>query len=170
MIRRYRPLTLLALVIGLGACASRPPAPVAESTDPAAIALARAVDEVQRSWNQLAMLERARDPSLGGRLDDLDVKRYPELGRKVYFPWDADLRSAVEAIGGFLEYEVVAVGRPPVNPIVVHSPGHVPMPIGDILRDLSAQAGRRATVVLKPNWKRIEVVYTPEGELIGGRP
>lgn len=144
----------LSLPLILGACTSTPPAaPEHDGTD---ASLSEASYYVSRSISSLSETAQAARP-----LPPLDPPPNPAsygMGGLTSVDWSGPVEPLIRQIAKVTNYRVRVLGRPPAIPVLV-SVYDKNMMVADILRDVGFQCGRRATVVVYPESRVIELRY-----------
>lgn len=84
----------------------------------------------------------------------------PGLAKKVNFEWYGELDAGLQAVAKLGHYEYAVQGRNPAIPIVVKT--RFNKPLIEHIRDMSAQAGKQANIVIIPDQKRIELTYADQ--------
>jgi len=118
--------------------------------------LAEASYSVSRSLVDLAETAQAAHP-----LPDLPPPPSPDsygMGGTTSVDWSGPIEPLVRQIGRAADYRVRVLGTAPGIPVLVtvYQKNAV---LGDILRDIGYQCGRRATVVVFPESRVIELRY-----------
>jgi defect in organelle trafficking protein DotD len=151
-IRFFLTMSLLALL--LSACVSAPPQrPKLDDTD---TSLAQASYSVSRSLSSLSETAQAAHP-----LPDLAPPPSPEsygMGGLTSVDWSGPVEPLIKQLAGAANYRVRVLGTPPGIPVLV-SVYDKNMMLADILRDVGYQCGRRASVVVYPESRVVELRY-----------
>lgn len=149
----------LGLIAGLSlllcACAT-PPAPEGYNVNKTQASLAEASYTVSRDISDLAETAEAAHP-----LPDLAPPPAPAsygMGGQTTIDWSGPVEPLVNQIARASDYRVRVLGTPPAIPVLVTIYSKNQM-LGDILRDVGYQCGRRASVVVFPNSRVIELRY-----------
>lgn len=146
-------LILATLLLTLCACSSAPPEQHLSSTD---ASLAEASYSVSRSISSLSEVAQAAHP-----LPKLDPPPNPAsygMGGLTSVDWSGPVEPLVRQIAKVTGYRVRVLGTEPAIPVLV-TVYDKNMMIADILRDVGYQCGRRATVVVFPDSRVIEIRY-----------
>ncbi len=149
--------TLQALLIIssliIGGCASPPPT---TPTDNATTSLAEASYSVSRSIVSLSETAQAAHP-----MPDLEPPPIPAsygMGGLTSVDWSGPVEPLVRQIARSANYRVCVLGVPPAIPVLVTIYDKNRM-LADVLRDVGYQCGRRATIVVYPESRVIELRY-----------
>lgn len=146
-------LCLGAMVCLLNACSSPPPEAHLDNAD---ASLAEASYAVSRSISSLSETAQAAHP-----LPKLDPPPNPAsygMGGLTSVDWSGPVEPLIRQIAKVTDYRVRVLGTPPAIPVLV-TVYDKNMMIADILRDVGYQCGRRATVVIFPESRVIELRY-----------
>lgn len=128
-----------------------PPAP-----DPAQAKLAEAASSVSRSLVSLAEIEQASLPP-PKNYSPPDPATYG-MANLVSIDWGGPVEPLVAQIAASSGYKIRVLGNPPAVPVMVFlSVKNVPL--GNVLRDIGFQVNTKATVVVFPRNKVIELRY-----------
>lgn len=144
---------LAALTLLLSACVS-PPAEI--HTDNTGASLAEASYAVSRSISSLSETAQAAHPL--PRLDPPPNPASYGMGILTSVDWSGPVEPLVRQIAKATNYRVRVLGTAPGIPVLV-SVYDKNMMISDILRDVGYQCGRRATIVVFPESRVIELRY-----------
>jgi defect-in-organelle-trafficking protein DotD len=147
-------LAFIMLSLALAGCVAEPPPPnPMDSTDHS---LAEASYSVSRSIVSLSETAQAAHP-----LPKLDPPPNPEsygMAGLTSVDWSGPVEPLIRQIAKATGYRVRTLGTPPGIPVLV-SVYDKNMMIADILRDVGYQAGRRASIVVYPDSRVIEIRY-----------
>jgi defect-in-organelle-trafficking protein DotD len=147
-------IIFVCILLVLSACTSTPPARNSlESTD---ASLSEASYAVSRSISSLSETAQAARP-----LPPLDPPPNPAsygMAGLTSVDWSGPVEPLVRQIAKVTNYRVRVLGRSPAIPVLV-SVYDKNMMVADILRDVGFQCGRRATVVVFPESRVIELRY-----------
>ncbi|MBA3661641.1 MAG: type IVB secretion system lipoprotein DotD [Gammaproteobacteria bacterium] len=150
---RWGLLTFLSLT--LLACAAPKPPPGYEVTRSQA-SLAEASYSISRSMVDLAEVAQAAHP-----LPELAPPPAPltyGMAGLTTIDWSGPIEPLVRQIARASDYRVRVLGTPPAIPVIVTVYQKNVM-LGDVLRDVGYQGGRRAAVVVFPDSRVIELRY-----------
>jgi defect-in-organelle-trafficking protein DotD len=144
----------LFLTLALSACTSTPPARA--SMDGTDSSLSEASYAVSRSIASLSETAQAARP-----LPNLSPPPNPAsygMAGLTSVDWSGPVEPLIQQIANVTGYRMRALGRPPAIPVLVSVYDKNTM-VADILRDVGFQCGRRATVVVFPESRVIELRY-----------
>lgn len=144
-------LTLSSLI--LVGCAQPPPSTPPENTS---TSLAEASYSVSRSIVSLSETAQAAHP-----MPDLEPPPNPAsygMGGLTSVDWSGPVEPLIQQIARSANYRVSVLGVPPAIPVLVTIYDKNRM-LADVLRDVGYQCGRRATVVVYPESRTIELRY-----------
>lgn len=143
------------LSIFLCACVA-PTKPFVISVDKHQSSLAEASYAVSRSMVDLAVTAQAAHPvpNLGPPISPASYG----MGALATLDWSGPVEPLIRDVARAVNYRVRVLGTPPAIPIIVTIYVKNAM-LGDILRDIGYQCGRRATVVVYPEARCIELRY-----------
>ncbi len=147
----------LAALFTLTVCAcATPPAPQPTYLGKTQNTLAEASYSVSRSIVDLAESEQAAHP-------DAAVEPPPSpasygMGGLSTIDWSGPIEPLLRQIANASNYRVVTLGTQPAIPVLVTINARNAM-LGDILRDVGYQCGKRATVLVFPGSRVIELRY-----------
>jgi defect-in-organelle-trafficking protein DotD len=151
----YRIGLVILLSLVLYACASPKP-PQGYDISKSQSSLAEASYSVSRSIVDLAETAQAAHP-----LPDLapppSAATYG-MGGVTTVDWSGPVEPLVKQMARASNYRVRVLGTPPAIPVIVTIYTKNAM-LGDILRDIGYQCGRRASVVVYPESRVIELRY-----------
>lgn len=151
----YRISLIILLSLILGACASpRPPQGYDISKSQAS--LAEASYAVSRSLVDLAETAQAAHP-LPNLAPAPSPATYGMAGVSTV-DWSGPVEPLVRQMARAANYRVRVLGTPPAIPVIVTIYTKNAM-LGDILRDIGYQCGRRAALVVYPESRVIELRY-----------
>ncbi len=134
-------------------CATPPPH---KTYDGASASLAEASYSVSRSLVNLSEIAQAGHP-----VPDLSSSSSPPIygmTALTSIDWSGPVEPLVRQIARASNYRVRVLGRPPAIPVLVSIYDKNRM-ISDVLRDVGFQCGRRATLVVYPDERVIELRY-----------
>jgi defect-in-organelle-trafficking protein DotD len=147
---------LIAVFLSLSACASEPPA--VTLVNPSEAALADASYSVSRSISSLSEVAQASRP-----IPQLDPPADPHtygMGGLTSVDWSGPAEQLVQQLAKTSGYQFRSLGAAPAIPLLV-SVYAKNMVLADILRDVGYQCGRRASVIVYPDSRVIELRYAP---------
>lgn len=139
----------------LAGCATPPPH---KTFDAASASLAEASYSVSRSLVNLSEIAQAGHP-----IPDLSTgTNVPIHGMTALtsVDWSGPVEPLVKQIAKASNFRVRILGRPPAIPILVSIYDKNRM-ISDVLRDVGFQCGRRASIIVYPEERVIELRYAP---------
>lgn len=151
MIRKHH--IALILLFMLCSCANPPPVIHLDNAD---TSLAEASYSVSRSLSSLSETAQAAHP-----LPNLEPPPNPAsygMAGLVSVDWSGPVEPLVRQIAKMTGYRVCVLGTVPAIPIIV-TVYDKNMMIADILRDVGYQCGRRASVIVYPGSRVIEIRY-----------
>jgi defect-in-organelle-trafficking protein DotD len=146
-------VTIISSFLVLCACSSTPPPPAPTSTD---VALAEASYAVSRSISSLSEVAQAARP-----LPAIDPPPNPAsygMNGLTSVDWSGPVEQLVKQLADVSNYRLRILGAKPAIPVLV-TVYTKNMMVADILRDVGYQCGRRATVVIFPDSKVVELRY-----------
>lgn len=153
LLSKIKNIVLIILTLFLSACASPPPEPQFNNSD---LSLAEASYSVSRSLSSLSETAQAAHP-----LPKLDPPPSPAsygMGGLTSVDWSGPVEPLVRQIAKLTGYRVRVLGTVPAIPIIV-TVYDKNMMIADILRDVGYQCGRRASIIVFPESRVIEIRY-----------
>jgi defect in organelle trafficking protein DotD len=146
--------SLILLAMGLTACA--PPQPPQTRLDAASASLSEASYSVSRSIVNLSEVAQASHP-----MPDLGPAPNPMsygMAGLTSVDWSGPVEPLVKQLAKAANYRVRVLGRAPAIPVLVTIYDKNRM-LADIFRDVGYQAGRRASVVIYPEERVVELRY-----------
>jgi defect in organelle trafficking protein DotD len=146
----FSPLFLMA------SCATPPPTSTPYDLKRAQISLAEASYSVSRSMVDLAETAQAAHP-----LPEIPASPDPAtygMGGITSIDWSGPIEPLVRQIAKAADYRLRVLGTSPGIPVIV-TVYKKNIELGDILRDIGYQCGRRASVVVFPENRIIELRY-----------
>ncbi len=129
---------------------------VADDNDPAAIQLAEAASSVSESLANLSAIERATTP-----LTMYKVLPNPDaygMSGAVSVDWSGPVAPLVQKIATISGYQFRALGVPPAIPVIVTISAK-DTPLAYVLRDADFQCGKKASILVYPGTRVIELRY-----------
>jgi defect in organelle trafficking protein DotD len=151
----YRIGLVSLLVLTLYACATPQP-PKGYRLSQTDVALAEASYSVSRSVADLAETAQAADP-----LPPLTPPPSPAtygMAGLTTADWSGPVEPLLQQIAHAANYRLRVLGRPPAIPVLVTVYSRSTM-LGDLLRDVGYQCGERASVIIFPGSRVIELRY-----------
>ncbi|OGT65592.1 MAG: hypothetical protein A3J38_04205 [Gammaproteobacteria bacterium RIFCSPHIGHO2_12_FULL_45_9] len=153
MYRNIIAISLLTLIMCACSTPTKPPEhPLAKPE----ASLAEASYAVSRSIVSLAETAQAAHP-----LPDLAPPPSPAtygMDQTTTIDWSGPVEPLVRQVSRAANYRTQVLGTPPAIPVLVTMYAKNQM-IGDVLRDIGYQCGRRATVVVYPGSRVVELRY-----------
>lgn len=149
----FKKCTIIIFSLALCACATPPPR---EAPDNSSSSLAEASYAVSRSIVSLSETAQAAHP-----LPNLDPGPSPAsygMAGLTSVDWSGPVEPLVRQLAKAANYRVRVLGRSPAIPVLV-SVYDKNMMLADIIRDVGYQCGRRATIVVYPDSRIIELRY-----------
>lgn len=150
-----RPWLAALLSLGLYACANPPP-PNPNYLNKTESSLAEASFSVSRSIVDLAETEEAANP--GPRYEEPPAPASYGMGGLTTIDWSGPIEPLLRQIANASSYRLRVLGPAPSIPVLVTVNAKNVM-LGDILRDTGYQCGKRASVLVFPNSRVIELRY-----------
>jgi len=150
-----KPWLVATLSLTLFACAN-PPKPPANYLSKTDNSLAEASYSVSRSIVDLAETEQAAHPTA-----NLEPPPNPDsygMGGLTTIDWSGPIEPLLKQIATASNYRLRTLGTPPAIPVLVTVNAKNVM-LGDVLRDAGYQCSRRASVVVFPSSRVIELRY-----------
>ena len=148
------PLVVSAGLTGCATTAPEKPAPPS-TPDPALLAIQAATQDIQYSWNRLALQQQSDRPPVRPFPEPTDNS---ELALRVDLDWVGPIETLARYLGGKVGYEVRIIGGRPTAPVMISIDVEA-WRVYDVLVTAGLQGGTQAGIVLKPNKRIIEVVY-----------
>lgn len=154
MYYKFNMLLLIALLVT--ACASQKQSNTEDEYIKTRSSLAEASYGVSRSMVDLAEIAQASHP-ISHIESPPDPSTYG-MGGTTTLDWSGPVEPLIRQVARAADYRVRVLGTPPAIPVIVTIyEKHVKL--GDALRDIGYQCGRRATVVIFPESRVIELRY-----------
>jgi defect in organelle trafficking protein DotD len=145
-----------SIVLPLALSACTPTAPKTFDTSENDASLAEASYSVSRSLVDLAETAQAAHP-----LPKLAPPPSPAsygMGMPTSIDWSGPVEPLLKQVARTADYRLRTLGTPPGIPVIVTVYTKNQM-LGDVLRDIGYQCGRRASVVIFPESRVIELRY-----------
>lgn len=152
---RLKGCLLTGLILTLCACTTPKP-PCGYNLNKSQSSLAEASYSISRSVAELSETAQAAHP-----LPGLEAPPCPAsygMGGVTSVDWSGPIEPLVRQIAQAADYRVRVLGTQPAIPVLVTINAKNVM-LGDVLRDTGYQAGRRASVVVFPESRVIELRY-----------
>lgn len=146
--------SIIVLFFAVAACAPTPPPP--NPLDSTESSLAEASYSVSRSISSLSETAQAAHP-----LPQLQQPPSPasyDMAGLTSIDWSGPVEPLVRQIAAAANYRVRILGRPPAIPVLVTVYDKNRM-LADVLRDVGYQCGRRASIIVFPESRVIELQY-----------
>lgn len=124
--------------------------------DPAQAKLAEAASSISQSLLNLAEIQQANTPPPPGYASPNPASY--GMANLVSIDWAGPIEPIVNQIARATGYQVRVLGNPPAVPIMIFIAAKN-TPIGNVLRDIGFQSHQKATIVVFPNSKVIELRY-----------
>jgi defect in organelle trafficking protein DotD len=152
---------IVGLVLALTSCVHRSAINTTVIDNPnnaanANIKLAEAAISISQSLQELAATERAANPHVKIP-PPTDPVRIGMAGL-ASVDWTGPVEPLLRKIGKATSYRVRVLGKEPAIPVIV-SVYAQNIPLADILRDVSFQAQKKATIMLYPSSRVLELRY-----------
>jgi defect-in-organelle-trafficking protein DotD len=144
----------LVLLLALSACSST--TPKAYNMSENETSLAEASYSVSRSLVNLAQTAQAAHPN--PHLAPPPSPASYGMGMTTSIDWSGPVEPLLRQIAKAADYRLRTLGTAPAIPVIVTINDSNEM-LGDILRDVGYQCGRRATVVVFPESRVVELRY-----------
>ena len=149
----HRKIFILLILLLLGACSSQP----AYKESDVEYQLTRAALSIEDSMKTLAA---AQDIYTKNAINtDILVTPQGGMGGLASIDWSGPIEPLLEKLGDLTHYRVKVLGPMPPIPLIVTISCRERI-IADILKDTGLQAGKRATVVVYPTNRIIELRYS----------
>ncbi len=151
----YKVSIVIFITLCLCACASPKP-PHSYDVSKTEASLAEASFAVSRSVVDLAETAQASHP-----LPNLAPPPSPAtygMAGLTSIDWSGPIEPLVRQVARASNYRMVVLGTPPAIPVLVTVNAKNVM-LGDVLRDIGYQGGRRATVTVFPGSRVIQLCY-----------
>lgn len=143
------------LLLTLSACAN-PPKPPANYLSNTENSLAEASFAVSKSIVNLAETDQAAHPCLN--LEPPPDPASYGMGGTTTIDWSGPIEPLLKQIAAASNYRLRTLGTPPAIPVLV-TVNEKNVMLGDVLRNAGFQCGRRASVVVFPTSRVIELRY-----------
>lgn len=148
---------LSSLTAGCSSTGSKLPPP---RPDPALEALQRSAREIQASWNAIGALDKGANPDAQQVINEDQGVFGPGLSKLITLRYSGDLRAATVELSNAAQAVFQETGMRPPTAIPIHIEVEN-KPIGQVLRDIGYQAGRRAGIRLGERGGKevVELIY-----------
>lgn len=120
------------------------------------VTLAEASNSVSQSLTELGATEQAANPP-----QSVSSPPNPSsygMGMTTSIDWNGPVQPIVQQIANATHYQLKVLGKAPPIPVIVAVDAKN-KPMGDVLRDIGYQTGKRANVVVFPSSHTIELRY-----------
>jgi defect in organelle trafficking protein DotD len=153
-------LFIIALAaLALAACAQKPTGPASVRPSPsinAKATLAEAATSVSHTMNQLNATEQAANPPL--MVAETPSPATYGMNIPASLDWTGPAESIIKSIANAADYRFKVLGERPSSPVIVSISEHHSN-LGTILQNIGLQCRKRASVVVLPARKIIELRY-----------
>jgi defect in organelle trafficking protein DotD len=146
----------LFLALALTACMKTHTAPVNMPDDTATTKLAEAASSISQSLTDLNAIEKASKPPINDK-----VLAYPtgaDMDQTASIDWTGPIEPLLSRVADNCGYKLRVIGARPAIPVLVTISAKN-TPIAYIIRDANFQAGSRASVLVYPAVRIIELRY-----------
>lgn len=150
-------LSMIGILLSVG-CSNKQDPTVSMNVNKNAILLAGS--SVSESIQNLERSERYRKPRLISVKDE-NMQAY-KLGSRVIVDWSGPIEPLLQEVAMYSGYKLKSLGMAPAIPVLVNI-SHDNIEVGDIVREAHLQAKERASVVIYPKSKTIEIRYNELG-------
>ena len=144
-----------ALLSGCAATTYKKP-PNNNPSDDASIKLAEAANSVSDSMMQMAKVENVIRPE--NKDNTLTIPNAYNLQARASVDWSGPIAELTERIAKAAHYRMRVLGQSPAVPVLI-SLNDQDESLGEILRNIDYQAGKRAYIHVYPNSQVIELRY-----------
>jgi defect-in-organelle-trafficking protein DotD len=141
-------------VFALSACSST--VPTTNAPTPTEVSLAEASYSVSRSIVHLSEVAQASHPH--PPLDPMPNPASYGMAQQTSIDWSGPVEPLVKQLAQASEYRLRVLGAKPGIPVLV-TLNEKNIMLADAIRDVGYQCGRRATVVIYPDTRVIELRY-----------
>ncbi len=124
------------------------------SAESPAVALSEAAVSVSRSLNELAAIEMASTP----RVRTLSNPTPQELPGLVSIDWTGPIEPLLHRIAAISGYRLRVLGRQPAIPPIITITAKK-QPLSSVVRDIDFQASKKASIMVYPRMRIIELQY-----------
>jgi defect-in-organelle-trafficking protein DotD len=125
-------------------------------SDDASIKLAEAARSVSQSLNELKELEKASNPPITKPLPYPSSSGLEKITASV--DWSGPIEPLLQRIAKLAQFHLEIIGKRPAIPVLVTISSEN-IPLSYIIRNANLQAGQKASVVVYPGIKTIELRY-----------
>lgn len=156
--RKFKLLITLGFCSVLAACAAPETTLTTPNGDNSSIQLAEAAGSVSKSLESLEANQQAAHPPLAVSAQPAAATYGMQM--PISIDWDGPIGPLVSKISKIAGYQPKVLGVVPPIPVIVsiHAQN---TPLADILRNAGLQAGKRASIVVYPSTKVVELSYAP---------
>ncbi|MBA4696474.1 MAG: type IVB secretion system lipoprotein DotD [Legionella sp.] len=130
--------------------------PVNNPSDDATIKLAQAASSVSDSMLEIARIEKEVFPKT--KANTLRIPNVFELQTRATVDWAGPIQELTNRLTQAAHYRLRVLGHPPAIPILI-SLNAKDESIGELLRDIDYQAGKKASIYVYPKSRVIELRY-----------
>lgn len=149
--------TFFILSLLLSACASsnkKVPNPPVSGVYPS---LSQAANSIDKNLIKLSATEQAAYPPKD--ITETPIPESYDMSIPISVNWNGPVEKLVRKLANIVSYKFVVVGKKPTIPIIVLLAVKRDT-VGNILRNVGYQSGKRASVVVFPVSRTIELRYT----------
>lgn len=153
-----RVIAVTALIFSLVGCrtATYMKPPVNSPSDDATIKLAQAASSVSDSMLEIARIEKEIFPRT--KANTLRIPNVFELQTRATVDWAGPIHELTNRLTQAAHYRLRVLGHPPAIPILI-SLNAKDESLGELLRDIDYQAGKKASIYVYPKSRVIELRY-----------
>lgn len=144
------------LLVGCATDQAVTPTAPAANTDDASTKLAEAATSISQSLTNLNAIEKASAPPINNKT--LPYPTNYDMTQLASVDWSGPIEPLLQRIAGMCNYQVRVLGKRPAIPVLVALSAKE-TPLGYIVRDTNFQAGSKASVVVYPEIRIIELRY-----------
>lgn len=153
---KFKIAVVIFCALFLSACAAPPPPPPGFQLSQSENSLAEASYSVSRSLVELSATAQAAHPHV-----DIPPPPNPAsygMAGLTTLDWSGPVEPLMRQVANAANYRLVVLGTPPAIPVLVTVYEKNAM-LGDVVRDIGYQCGRRADVSIYPDGRVIELRY-----------
>lgn len=129
--------------------------------DPVGWRLAQAAEKASGAMHKMAQIEAFRTPM---PIDQGVNTNIPGMNQVTSLTWTGPIDQVTRTLSEMAGLQFRIGGKAPPLPLVVSVDAHQ-QPIGQILRDIGLQAGRRADIIINTTTKTLDLRYAPSDGL-----